>query len=86
MKLTEKSVPVETTEMVCEITRPEFSKIGAKVAAKTVMDTIGDDASVDALLAGIAMTSLLAQYTANLEKELFTKPDTNENPDKKEEK
>ena len=85
MKLTKKSVKheVETTEVVCEVSRGEFSKIGAKVAARIVMGNIADDESADALLAGLAMTSLLAEFCAELETELF---DSNEPNDKKEEK
>lgn len=87
MKLTKKSIKheVETTEVVCEITRDEFSSMSAKIAARIVMENIKGDESADAILAGLAMTSLLAEFCAELETELFDN-DSNENPDKKEEK
>lgn len=84
MKLTKKSVKheVETTETVCEIAKDEFSKLGAKVAARIVMEHIDGDESAEALLAALAMTSLLAEFCAELETELF---DSKEPNDKKEE-
>jgi hypothetical protein len=86
MKLTKKSVKheVETTEMVCEITPDEFNQICAETAASTIIEVIGPDATASDLAMGVAMTALLAQYARNLEDVLFA--DTNENPDKKEEK
>ena len=84
MKLTKKSTKheVETTEVVCEITRDEFSTLNAKIAARIVMEKIEGDESVDAMMAGLAMATLLAEYAAELEVALFDKP---ENTDKKEE-
>lgn len=86
MKLTEKSIKheVEATEVVCEVTRDEFSVVSAKVAARLVMDKIEGDDSTEALLAGLAMARLLAEYCAELEMKLFN-PDQDEDTDKKEE-
>jgi hypothetical protein len=85
MKLTRKAVKqeVETTEMICEIAKDEFSKLGAKVAARIVMEHLDGDESAEALLAALSMTSLLAEFCAELETELF---DPKEPNDKKEEK
>lgn len=86
MKLTKKTVKheVETTENVCEITQEEFDQICARVAASTVMQTLGDNPDVEDLAVGMHMTAFLAEFVSNLDDELFN--DTNENPDKKEEK
>lgn len=86
MKLTEKSIKheVEATEVVCEVNRNEFSILSAKVAARLVMDKIEGDDSTEALLAGLAMARLLAEYCAELEMALFD-PDQDEDNDKKEE-
>lgn len=88
MKLTKKTVKheVENMETVCEITQAEFDDICAKAAAKLVIDFIGPDADVDDIKAGIELTSLLARFVANLDNKLFSDHDTDENPDKKEEK
>lgn len=88
MNLTKKTVKteVETTETVCEITREEFSELGAKIAADTIMNAIGKDADVDDLLAGVAMTALLAEFAARLEMKLFGDTDNDKNPETKEEK
>lgn len=87
MKLTSKSVKteVETTETVCELTQSEFSPICAEVAASTVVEFIGEDPEIDDVMAGVAMTHLLAKFAARLEEKLFGNS-TTENPDKKEEK
>ena len=84
MKLTKKSIKqeVEATEVVCEITKGEFSVLNAKVAARLIMEKIEGDESVDAMMAGLAMASLLAEYAAELELALF---DQDEETDKKEE-
>ena len=85
MKLTKKTVKheVEATETVCEITQAEFDKICAETAAATVVEQVGTDPEITDMLAGIAMTSLLAEFVANLDKKLFTN-DTNTSPDKNE--
>jgi hypothetical protein len=84
MKLTKKSIKheVETTEDVCEVSRGEFSTTSAKVAARIVMEHIEGDESTEALLTGLAITGLFAEFCAELEEALF---DPNENPDNKEE-
>ena len=86
MKLTKKTTTkeVEATEVVCEITQAEFEQITAKAAAKVITKFIGDDAEIEDLVLGIHLTSLFAEFAASVSKKLFT--DTNENPDKKEEK
>lgn len=86
MKLTKKSTKqeVETTETVCEITQAELETICAKTAAKTITDFIGEDANIDDIMMGIAMTSVFADFAARLVSKLFN--DTNEPNDKKEEK
>lgn len=88
MKLTKKTVKheVENTETVCEITQAEFDDICARTAAKLVTDFIGPDADCDDIKAGIELTALFARFVANLDDKLFNDTDTNENPDKKEEK
>jgi hypothetical protein len=88
MKLTEKSTQpeVETTEIVCEITQDEFSQLCTETAASITTKFIGDNPSIDELMAGLALTHILAGFTADLEVKLFHDKDTNENPDKKEEK
>ena len=88
MKLTKKTVTheVETSETVCEITQAEFDTLCAKTAAKTITEFIGDGADIDDLMAGLQLTSLFAKFVAKLDHELFDANDTNENPDKKEEK
>lgn len=86
MKLTKKSVTskVETEVTVCEIAQSEFDRICADVAAKTVVQTIGDDRDADDVVAGLAMAALLAKFVSNLDRVLFN--DKTENPDNKEEK
>ena len=88
MKLTEKTVKqeVETTETVCEITKAEFEDICAKTAAHTIATFVGKDADVEDLIMGIMLSSLFAEFASDMTKKLFGKTDTNENPDKKEEK
>lgn len=83
MRLTKKTVKheVETTETVCEITRAEFDKVCARVAADTVTNHIGADVDAEDLVAGLCMTALLAQFVSNLDDELFNET---ENPDKNE--
>lgn len=86
MKVTQKSTKheVETTEAVCEITQSEFEQICAQTAAKTVTEIIGADPDIDDMMAGIAMTSMFADFVAHLVGKLFN--DKNETHDKKEEK
>lgn len=86
MKLTKKSIKqeVETIKDVCEVSRDEFSVLSAKVAARLVMEKIEGDNSTEALLAGLTMARLLAEYCAELELALFD-PDPTEDTDKKEE-
>ena len=87
MKLTEKTVTkeVETSETVCEISRDEFSTLCAKLASALVIETVGEEPDFDDVMAGIAMTAVLAKFAARVELKLFD-TDTTENPDKKEEK
>jgi hypothetical protein len=86
MKVTKKSIKheVETTEAVCEITQSEFEQTCAKVAAKTITDFVGEDAGIDDVMMGIAMTSVFADFVARLVGKLFN--DKTETHDKKEEK
>lgn len=86
MKLTEKTIKkeVETSETVCEINRYEFSTLCARLASDLVIETVGEEPDFDDVMAGIAMTAMLAKFAARVEVELFD--DTTENPDKKEEK
>ena len=88
MKLTTKKVKqeVETSETVCEITQAEFDKLCAETAAQTVVETIGSDADIEDMMAGIAMTSLLAEFVSKLDSKMFGTNDKNETHDKKEEK
>ena len=88
MRVTERTVTqdVETTEILCEISQEEFDSTCAKVASKFVIDTLGDDLDIENIMASISMTHILADFVAQLDKVLFNKQDTNENPDKKEEK
>lgn len=88
MKVTEKTIKkdVEVTEIFCEISQEEFDSTCAKVAAQFVVDTFGTDLDIDNIMASITMTHVLADFVAQLDTALFNKADTNENPDKKEEK
>lgn len=88
MNLTKKTVKteVETTETMCEITQEEFSKMCAKIAADTVMKFIGDEPEADDVMAGLQLTAILAEYTSQVEHEMFDETKTNKNPDTKEEK
>lgn len=88
MNLTQKKVKteVETAETVCEITCKEFADIGAKVATDVVIKNVGNNPDVDDLVAGLAMTALLAEFMAELELKLFGDTDNDKNPETKEEK
>lgn len=81
MKLTTKTVKheVETTEVVCELTKDEFEQTCAEIASSTVIDSLDGDFSITV---AIAMTELLVKFSHNLENALFNEPTTN---DKKEE-
>ena len=85
MKLTEK--PIETvkqpTELVCELTEAEFRKSSADTAASLVVDMIDGE---DDFAVGVAMTALLAKYSANLAVQMFhanDKPNETENKEEK---
>lgn len=88
MNLTQKQVKteVETIETVCEITREEFVELGAYTAANVVTKNIGDNPDADDIVAGLAMTALLAEFMAELELKLFGDTDNDKNPETKEEK
>ena len=89
MKLTEKTVKheVETTEVVCEITKKEFEQLCAETAANVVIDIVlGDEPDADDVVASLALTRIFAQFANKLENKLFNPTNTNEDPDKKEEK
>ena len=89
MKLTKKTVKqeVETSEVVCEITQDEFTQICAVTSAETVVETLGTNLDIDDMVAGIAMTSLLADFVAHLEAKLFnTNKTENTHNNEKEEK
>ena len=88
MKLTEKTVKqeVETTETVCEITQEEFDAICASTAAHIITNFVGKDADIEDLMAGIMLSQVFAQFVSKLDEKLFGENNTNENPDKKEEK
>lgn len=83
MKKTRKTIKheVETTEVVCELTKAEFDKICAETSASLVSSYV--DADIDGLMIALAMTNLLAQFVSRIDKKLFN--DKTENPDKKEE-
>ena len=87
MKLTEKPIETEKqpTELVCELTEEEFKWLSAETAAQVVVDILdGGDGAPD-LMAGIAMTTMLAKYSAELAKRMFNANDkTNETENKEE--
>ena len=81
MKRTTKKVKheVETTEVVCELTREEFEQTCAEIASSTVIDILDGDLRI---AVAVAMTELLVKFSHNLKNALFNEPTTN---DKKEE-
>ncbi len=83
MKVTKKSTKreIETTEVVCEISKQEFDAICAKTAADVVTDIMGDDPDTDDIEVGVFMVTMFAKYVSNLAKKMFN-PKANENPDK----
>ena len=85
MKLTEKTTTTETqtTELVCELTEEEFEQLSAETAAHLVVDMMEDETNY---AAGLAMTALLAKYSAKLAVQMFHKTDKSNETENKEEK
>ena len=83
MKVTKKSTKreIETTEVVCEISKQEFEAICAKTAADIVTDIMGDDPDTDDIEVGVFMVTVFAKYANTLVNKMFN-PKANENPDK----
>ena len=89
MKLTQKSIKheTETTEWVCEMTRPEFEMLCAKTAAKLVAGYIKEtECEADDITASLAMTAFLASFVSELNEALFDNPETIQPKNDKEEK
>ena len=85
MKLTEKTIVTEkkTEELLCELTKEEFEQVCAETAAHFVVEMLDD---VTDITAGLAMTAMLAAYSAELTKQMFNQDDKSNETDNKEEK
>lgn len=88
MKLTEKTVKTEkkTTELVCELTEEEFKQLGAETAAQMIVDLLDSKDDETDIAAYIAMTAMLAQYSAKLSAQMFYTTDKTNETENKEEK